>query len=122
MTTVVAPLELTLPIRTTRGLNDRAHWAAKHQKAKKERGTACMLVRLRMNMQPRLFGYPIIVTLTRLSSSALDDDNLQGALKSVRDGIADAFECDDSGRSRLRFVYMQEKCKRGAFGVKVRIE
>ncbi len=115
-------IELTLPLRTTRGQNDRLHWAAQHRKIKRERGTACMLTRLALNREPRLFSYPVIVTLTRLSSGQLDDDNLRGSLKSVRDGIADAFNEDDSERSRLRFVYAQEKCKRGAFGVKVRIE
>lgn len=122
MTTVVAPLELTLPIRTGAGLNDRMHWTKRHGKVKRERGTACMMTRLELNRVPRYFSYPIIVTLTRLSSGELDEDNLAGSLKAIRDGIADAFECDDSKRSRLRFVYAQEKCKRGAFGVKVRIE
>lgn len=122
MNAVVAAIDLVLPLRTGAGLNDRMHWRTRHGKVKKERGTACLMTRLELNRRPRYFSYPIVVTLTRLSSGELDEDNLAGSLKAIRDGIADAFECDDSARSRLRFIYRQEKCKRGAFGVKVRIE
>lgn len=37
----------------------------------------------------------IVVLLTRVSPRNLDDDNLAGALKAVRDGVADAFGIND---------------------------
>jgi hypothetical protein len=51
----------------------------------------------------------------------LDDDNLQGALKSVRDGVADAYGIPDND-SRITWRYSQERCGRGVFGVRVTIE
>lgn len=37
----------------------------------------------------------VVVTLTRISPRAFDDDNLRAALKPLRDGIADAMGSDD---------------------------
>ena len=65
---------------------------------------------------------PIQVRITRLSAGELDDDNLRAALKSIRDGVADAFGTDDARSSRLKFEYAQEKCKRGAYVVRIQIE
>lgn len=115
-------IEVTLPIRTPNPSNGSQFSWTKVRQRKQQRGTACIMTKVQLNRQPQLFSYPIIVTLIRVSAGELDSDGLQAALKSVRDGIADAFGEDDSERSRLRFVYQQEKCKRGAFGVKVRIE
>lgn len=64
---------------------------------------------------------PAVVTLVRQSTGKLDDDNLRGALKHVRDGIAHAL-CIDDGSRFVRFRYAQRKAKRGDFGVEVRIE
>lgn len=63
-----------------------------------------------------------IVTLTRLSSGTLDGDNLQGALKAVRDGVADGLWMDDKDSEAMHWRYAQEKCKRGYYGVRVKIE
>jgi hypothetical protein len=62
---------------------------------------------------------PLVVTLTRLSPGELDDDNLRPALKSVRDGVADALDVDDRDK-RVRWEYYQRKQK--AWGVEIRIE
>jgi hypothetical protein len=37
----------------------------------------------------------LVVLLTRISPRELDDDNLAGALKAVRDGVADALKVND---------------------------
>lgn len=62
-----------------------------------------------------------VVKLTRYSCGTLDDDNLRGSLKSVRDGVADALGIADND-GRVRWEYAQEKCKRGAYCVRVQIE
>lgn len=38
---------------------------------------------------------PLVVTMVRVAPSTLDDDNLRGAFKPVRDGVADALGSDD---------------------------
>lgn len=103
---------ITLPIKTGRGLNDRVHWAARMKTVKQQRNLACLLV--------PAHPLPCVVTLTRCSAGTLDDDNLRGALKAVRDGVADRLRVDDAD-PRVRWQYAQEKCKRGEFGVRVDI-
>lgn len=105
---------IDLPLRLGRGLNDRKHWAPRSKQAKAERQCAHLLVKHRYDKPP----LPVVVTLVRLSAGTLDDDNLQGAFKAVRDGVADAYGIPDND-PRLRFQYAQERAKRGTAGVRV---
>lgn len=95
------------------GLNMREHWRKRAKRVKGERTVSKMAVMA--NGMPEL---PVEVTMTRLSSGRLDDDNLQGAFKAVRDGIADAYGIPDND-PRLVWLYGQEKCRRGDFGVRI---
>lgn len=99
-----------LPVKTVSEANTRGHWSARARRAKTQRLAARVLC-------PRA-PLPATVLLTRHSAGTLDDDNLRGALKAVRDGIADAFGVPDND-PRLRFEYAQAKCARDAFGVHV---
>ena len=61
------------------------------------------------------------VTLTQVASRRLDEDNLQGALKAIRDEIAAQLKMDDAD-SQLRWIYKQETTSdRRNFGVKIEI-
>ena len=62
---------------------------------------------------------PLKVTLTRASRGRLDDDNLAGGFKHVRDGIADALNRDDGPNSGVKWIYLHEK---GPYGARVQIE
>lgn len=110
--------EKALPIKTQGGPNKRMHWSKRSAIAKQERRDTAML--LGWNFAPLL---PCTITLTRLASSGrlLDDDNLRGVLKAVRDGIADRLKIDD-GDARVTWSYGQVRCKRGEFGVLVHLE
>lgn len=91
-----------LPIQTVSESNSRDHWSKKAARVRRHRAAAralCPVVPL-----------PCAVRLTRLSSRELDDDNLRGALKAVRDGVADALGVDDRD-SRVTWLYAQEKHK-----------
>lgn len=103
-----------LPIRTGRGQNSREHWAVRARRVRAERATAAMVVRAARNGRAEL---PQVVTLVRLAPGrGLDDDNLSGALKAVRDGVADALGIDDRD-ARVRWMYDQRRVKRGEWGV-----
>lgn len=102
-----------IPIKTASGLNNREHWRARAHRVKGERQTAALMVPART--------LPCVVVMTRLSVGALDDDNLQGAMKSIRDGIADKLGINDND-PRVTWLYAQRKCKRGEFGVEVTIQ
>lgn len=110
-------IDLILPIKTVAGLNAREHWRVRSRRVKGERDTACLVVRSQLGRDPR----PCTVTLTRLSSATMDDDNLPGAAKAIRDGIADAIGVPDNDPA-IRWQYAQERCKRGHYGMRVKIE
>lgn len=101
-----------VPIRTGTGMNAREHHMARSRRVKSERlQTAYVLLSHR---RPSL---PCTVLLTRIApSNGLDDDNLAGALKGVRDQIAEWLGVDDRHRDRVAYRYAQE---RGPWGVRI---
>jgi hypothetical protein len=101
------------PLKTVPGLNAREHWRARARRVKAERAATALVV--------RPFAVPATVRLVRLSSALCDDDNLPGALKAVRDEIAKLCGVGDGPSDPIRWVYGQERCKRGTFGVRVEI-
>lgn len=113
--------EFTMPIRTRSMANARLHWAAKMRAARAERETAMLLFRNeinRGNVKPPVAS----VSLTRFGLKLMDGDNLQTALKHVRDGIADALGVAD-GPGGIRWSYAQERVrKREHVGVKVLVD
>ena len=102
-----------LPIKTVTGLNAREHWRVRHKRVQAERHTTAWHI--------RPFATPAVVRFTRLSPALCDDDNLQGAMKAIRDEVAKIAGVDDGPRGPIRWEYAQEKCKRGDFGVRVEI-
>lgn len=101
-----------VPVRTVSEANGRDHWRVKAKRVKAQRRAA-------FAMCPA-HPVPCVVRMVRCSAGELDDDNLRGALKAVRDGIADKLGVDDRD-PRVRWKYGQAKCKRGEFGVWVEI-
>lgn len=102
-----------LPGIKVRSLNDKP-WSAGAARGaaagrRKLRETALICVRAHLHELPKstygryphspfrtphLHG-PLHVTIQRISPRKLDDDNLVGACKALRDGVADAFELRD---------------------------
>jgi hypothetical protein len=106
-----------LPIKTVAGLNAREHFLARSRRVRGERAAAHMSVKYKHG-RPDL---PVVVTMVRLSAGSLDDDNLQGAFKAIRDGVADAYGVPDND-PRIQWRYAQERCKRGYFAVRIEVE
>lgn len=103
---------IAVPIRTAPGLNVREHWRARAKRVRAER----LAVGLVLNSQPRP-PIPCTVRLTRVApSNGLDDDNLAGALKAVRDQVAEWLGVDDKDRASVRYVYAQ---RRGPWAVEI---
>lgn len=103
---------IAVPIRTVPGLNAREDWRVKARRVKKEREAVAWVLR----SQPRP-AIPCSVVLTRVApSSGVDDDNLVGALKAVRDEIAKWLGVDDRKSLTVRYLYAQ---KRGPWGVEI---
>jgi len=106
---------LLVPMRTGRGLNDRMHHMERHRVNKGEQ--ELVLWSLALSRAKR--HAPCVVRLTRVAPGTrpLDDDNLRGALKNVRDAVAKWLGIDD-GDSRVTYAYKQE---RGPWGVRIEV-
>ncbi|MBY0438781.1 MAG: hypothetical protein K2W80_11355 [Burkholderiales bacterium] len=105
----------TVPIRTGTGMNAREHHMARSRRVKQERRQTGLV--LLTCTRPQL---PCTVLLTRIApSNGLDDDNLAGALKGVRDQIAEWLGVDDRHRDRVAYRYAQE---RGKWGVRIEFQ
>jgi hypothetical protein len=102
-----------IPIRTVSALNAREHWRARARRVKHERQATALFLR-QEGVRPLL---PCSVHLTRIApSNGLDSDNLPGAVKGVRDQIADWLGVDDKRADLVSYHYAQE---RGPWGVRV---
>lgn len=106
-------IDLTLPLHLqTSSANLREHWATRHRRVKNERGLTAMRLR------SQLITPVLRVTITRLAPRELDTDNIVGACKAVRDGIADYLRIDDRSPLVL-WVYGQEKAKDHACRIRI---
>lgn len=109
---------LTLPIRTVSETNQREYWAARHRRRKRQRADAYLIVGLMARVES--LRVPCVVTLTRIAPRGLDGDNLQGALKAIRDGVADGLGVDD-GDPRITWLYDQRRGGAKSYGVEITI-
>ena len=83
-------VEYRIPIKLPSLLNMRASWRAISKLKKAQR----LATRIALNglVVPPM---PCVVTITRIGPRRLDDDNLAGACKYVRDQIATMIGVDD---------------------------
>lgn len=103
---------VVVPIRTISRFNADEHPMARARRVKRERN-AVLLCWPRASVP-----VPCTVHLTRIApkrAGPLDSDNLQGALKALRDEIARLLGADD-GDSRLTWQYSQQV---GPWGVRL---
>ncbi len=105
----------TLPLRVVSEANRRDHWAAKAKRVKAQR-QAVAYAWLAAGL-PR-GRKPASVLLTRMAPRRLDDDNLAGAFKAIRDEIALLCGVDDRDES-VRWSPVQETAKE--CGVRVEV-
>jgi hypothetical protein len=106
---------VTREITVVSEANRRDHWAQKSRRTKSQRHAAYALCI--GPLKEFEIVWPVVVTLTRLGHRNLDDDNLAGAFKAVRDGIADALGKDDGSR----FIQWHYTQARGDAGIRIQI-
>jgi hypothetical protein len=99
-------VSFVVPIRTFSKLNQRIHWAKRARQNKLERQATNLFA------GSERWPIPCVITLVRISPRQLDDDNLRGALKAVRDEVAALHGVDDRD-PRVEWRYGQEKGKHG---------
>lgn len=114
---------ITIPLRIPSESNIREHWTKRHKRHKEQERA----IRLFLQPKAHLFPLPVCIVLIRISPRKLDDDNLVGALKHVRDTIADILipglaKGRADGDKRLKFSYSQERGKTGQYFLKIEIQ
>jgi hypothetical protein len=109
---------ITLPIQTVSEANARCHWAKRAKRVKHQRQTVAMVMAGRVICDG--LRAPCAVTLTRIAPRALDDDNLRGALKAARDGVADALGIRDND-PRVTWSYGQERGSARHYAVRIEV-
>jgi hypothetical protein len=126
-TVIRGELVITLALGLPSESNARGHWAEKARRASAARGLASLATRAYSASYCgvpvfRWFGGTgIVVTLVRLAPRELDDDNVRGALKSVRDGVADALGLASDRDKRVTWRYEQRKGASREYGCEIRI-
>jgi hypothetical protein len=107
-----------IPLRTVSAANAREHWAKKAARNRKER----TVVAAYFAAMPAVFRdtrAPLVVTFTRYGKRLLDDDNLSGSFKAIRDEVAKQLGRDDGPRGGVRWEYKQEKA--GEYAVRIEV-
>lgn len=110
-------IDVLLPIRLVSEANAHAHWRLRQRRAKVQRTATALALRGAV----RAIVLPVVVTITRIAPRALDDDNLSGAAKHVRDGIADALGIDDRDPC-VTWKIEQARGGKGEYAVRIQIE
>jgi len=118
-----------LPGRIRSQSNARGHWSQRHRYAKAWRRDTAHLVADYMRVLERN-GFDRIdpkmrkrITFTADVWSLMDDDNLESAIKPIRDGLQDAGVIDsDAPEAGHKFIYRQRIQRGLAPVVSLRIE
>lgn len=114
-------LNVLFPMALPSLANARMHHMQRASLMRRQRIQAWSELRAAAGGGVKVLKAPITVTLTRVAPRRLDDDNLTGAFKAVRDGVADWLGVDD-GDPCLRWVTTQRAGMPRQQAVEVTIE
>ncbi len=120
-------MKLTLPVRTKSGDNAHEHWRFRAERAAAHRTGAALLVRgwwlkrHSVNARKDLLAGGLLITLTRVAPSELDDDGNASGMKSIRDGIADALGLKSDRDPRVAWKCDQRKAGVREYAVEISI-
>lgn len=109
-------IEIVVPVKIVSEANAREHWRLvnKRKKQQAQAWWACCMRSPAVTWKP-----PYYVVMTRLGPKTLDDDNLAGGFKKLRDCIAESLAVNDGDVPNVSWHCKQEKSS--AYGAKVLI-
>lgn len=113
-------IDFEIPIRVVSEANQGGKLRTKIRRKKLQKQYTAMFAPNRMGKMIRL---PITVLFMRVYPSQgkpMDDDNLVGSFKYIRDAIAELFGVDDKDK-RIKWECGQKKVKGADYGVHVKI-
>lgn len=109
-----APFTVWVPVHVknrANGGHGRSHWPVTRERKRIRESTYYHVG----GSRPRL---PTVVRLIRYGAGTMDEDGLLNSLKSVRDGVADAYGIKDND-PRISFEYDQQPAPQHCHGVRV---
>lgn len=116
---VIPGIKLKTLNTSLRGVT-RGAMFAKAASTKKLHEQVIMVLRSKFGAPP---SPPLTVTITRIAPCELDDDNVVGSAKGVRDSVAKWLGVDDrTKRSGVAWRYEQTRGRPREYGVGIRIE
>jgi hypothetical protein len=117
-TTIEFPLRLASP------LNARVHWTARAKRAQNERAIARTALAHRWTHEGHRAPWPTptMCALTRIAPRFLDDDNLAGAFKAIRDEVASFFGVDDGPKGPIVWCYGQRHGAKKQYGIEITLQ
>jgi hypothetical protein len=110
----VTPISFFVPVKTQTEANANEHWRTRHGRASAQRKCTASTL---LFVGRHAVQFPLVVRMTRVGARKLDSDNAHGALKHVRDQIADWLGIDDGREDLVTWEVAQETGK--PVGVKV---
>ncbi len=110
---------IAIPLKLGAALNARVHWTARAKRSKTERAIVGAALRHHPFTAEET---PSTCTLVRVAPRALDDDNLAGAFKSIRDEVASFFDVDDGPKGPIAWHYAQRKGEPKQYGIEIKLE
>ncbi len=113
-------IRFEIPVASVSLTNEREHWWDRVKRVRAERKAAWACYLAAPGFRQLGPAETAVVTLTRRGPRKLDDDNLRGALKTVRDQLAAGLGVDD-GVGRVAWRYGQERSPRPGVSVEIRI-
>lgn len=106
---------LRLGCRVVSEMNQRGHWAERHRRFVMQKNH---LIAVIYDWRQFPFAFPVCVTFVHVGR-AMDDDNLAGSFKGLRDAFAEWVQVDDADP---RITWKYEQRKGTPAGVEIRIE
>ena len=101
---MIQTVELPMPLPSCANL--REHWRVRAKRTSAQR----LAVTWALQGKCAVPALPCTVTLVRVASRALDDDNLGSCFKAIRDAVAEWIGVSDGPRSGITWRYDQTKC------------
>lgn len=103
-------------LRVVSEANTRGHWRQRWRRGVVQRTAVKVMVGLYLPPPP-----PVIVMLTRIAPRVLDDDNLTGGFKAIRDEVAAWLRLDDRPGSGVVWRYAQRRGEPRQYAVIVEV-
>lgn len=116
-------MTITVPIKLVSEANlaSSRHWRYRSNRTKAQRQVTAMIMRKEFFHRAKP-SVPCTVTIVRIAPRELDDDNLAGSGKHVRDEIAAFLGVDDKPGSGVTWRYEQRRGKPREYACEIRFE